>query len=61
MTINIRKSEFSKDKIKFLGHCISVKGITTDPDKVSAIQQFPIPKNKKQLKSFLGLTNYYSV
>ena len=36
-----------------------MEGITTDPEKVKAIQEFPTPKNSKQLKSFLGLANYY--
>jgi hypothetical protein len=36
-----------------------VEGIATDPEKVKVIQEFPTPKNCKQLKSFLGLVNYY--
>ena len=59
MMLNLRKSEFGKEEIKSLGHRISVEGITTDPEKVKAIQEFPTPKNCKQLKSFLGLANYY--
>lgn len=43
MTINLCKSEFGKDKIKFLGHIISTKGINTDPEKAQAIRDFPTP------------------
>lgn len=60
MTINIAKSEFGKEEVKFLGHVISTKEISTDPEKIEAIQKFPAPRNIKQLKSFLGLANYYS-
>ena len=45
------------EEIKFLGHRISVEGITTDPEKVKAIQEFPTPKNCKQLKSCLLYTS----
>lgn len=60
MTINLEKSEFGKEELKFLGHIISTNGITTNPDKVKSIMEFPTPGNTKQLKSFLGLTNYYN-
>ena len=31
----------------------------TDPSKIDAIRDFPIPKNKKQLRRFLGMTGWY--
>ena len=34
-------------------------GISPSQEKVEAIQQFPTPKNRKQLQSFLGIFNYY--
>jgi hypothetical protein len=34
---NIKKSEFSVTKTKFLGYIISTKGIAVDPDKISAV------------------------
>ena len=42
-----------------LGYHISEKGISTDPDKVSAITEWGIPDNDKDLHSFLGLASYY--
>src|SRR5699024_6537812 len=37
----------------------SENGIGPDPSKISAVQNFPVPKNAKQVKSFLGLASYY--
>lgn len=42
-----------------MGHFISAFGVSTDPKKVIAVQEWPIPTNQKQLRSFLGLANYY--
>ena len=55
----LSKCEFFRRRIKFLGHTISDSGIETDQDKITAIQDWPVPKNVKELQSFLGLANYY--
>jgi hypothetical protein len=55
----VTKCEFFKESVKYLGHIISSKGIATDPKKVESIQNWPVPKNIKDLQSFLGLCNYY--
>lgn len=60
MTINIEKSVLLKKEIPFLGHILSTTGIKKDPSKIEAIELFQKPKNIKQLRSFLGLTNFYS-
>jgi hypothetical protein len=59
ITINLDKTQFFRDEIEYLGYKLTTKGIETVPSKISAIQNFPVPKNQKQLKGFLGLTNYY--
>ena len=53
------KCVFFQKKVKFLGHVVSEDGVETDPDKVSAVSEWPRPKSKKQLRSFLGLCSYY--
>ena len=51
----------SKDKlvagnsIKFAGFVISVQGVFPDPDKTAAIRDFPTPKTRTDLKSFMGM------
>ena len=45
--------------MKFLGHIISSFGISTDPDKIPKVAQWPVPLNKLELQQFLGFVNYY--
>lgn len=53
------KCHFAKQELKFLGHVISQAGIATDPKKIESVQNFPIPRNLRQLRGFLGLASYY--
>ncbi|RWS02016.1 KRAB-A domain-containing protein-like protein, partial [Dinothrombium tinctorium] len=53
------KCEFFKDKITFLGHVLSSKGIELSEDKVNAIINLPEPKTVTEIKSFLGVLNYF--
>ena len=43
----------------FLGHIVSKEGISTCPEKVHAVQEWPIPKTINDLRSFLGFVGYY--
>ena len=47
-------------EVKYLGHIISAKGVSTDPAKVAAVSQWHAPKTIRQVRSFLGMINYYS-
>lgn len=60
ITVNLEKTHFFRKEIQYLGYCLSTEGIRATPDKVAAILNFPSPKNPKQLKGFLGLTNFYN-
>lgn len=42
-----------------MGHVISKDGIKPNPDKISAIQNYPLPKTPTEIKRFLGLLGYY--
>jgi hypothetical protein len=46
-------------EVRYLGHIVSPEGITTDPKKLKTIQEWPTPKNKHEIRSFLGLYTYY--
>ena len=53
------KCAFGKTSVTFLGHVISDKGISTDPEKLSRIQEWPRPQNPDEARSFLGYATYY--
>ena len=53
------KCSFAQTQVAYLGHVISGAGVQADPQKVQAIQQWPIPSNLKKLRGFLGLAGYY--
>ncbi|KRZ82186.1 Retrovirus-related Pol polyprotein from transposon 17.6 [Trichinella sp. T8] len=44
---------------KYLGHVVSRDGVQPDPEKIKAVEQWPIPKCSKELQQFLGLAYYY--
>ena len=48
-----------KSEVTYLGHIVSQDGIRTDPEKTSAIENWPEPKTVKDVRSFLGFTGYY--
>ena len=41
-----------------MGHIVSKDEIETDPKKITAIKEWPIPKTVTEVQSFLGFTNY---
>ena len=53
------KCEFFRTRISYLGHIVSKDGIETDPKKVTAIKNWPIPTSVTDVRSFLGFTNHY--
>lgn len=59
MTLKINKCIFLRKEVKYLGHILSCSGILPDPEKISAITNFPRPRNLKTLRGFLGLCNYH--
>lgn len=59
LKIQLDKSEFFKKNVEFLGHVITPGGIKPNPNKIKAVQKYPIPKTAKEIKSFLGLVGYY--
>jgi len=46
-------------KIGFLGVVIGPSGIEIEKEKVNGVLSWPKPKNVKDVRKFLGLTNYY--
>ena len=59
LKLNLEKCTFWMKWLPFLGHIIEAKRILTDPEKIIAVQNILSPKNVTQLRSFLGLAEYY--
>ena len=53
------KCSFMIPVVEYLGHSISAKGIQPVNGKVRAIRDAPRPQDVSQLRSFLGMLNYY--
>lgn len=54
-----KKCAFLRKEVLYLGHIINENGVSPDPKKIECIKNYPRPKNPKDIKSFLGLLNYY--
>jgi hypothetical protein len=57
--LKFTKCKFVQQSIAYLGHVVSAFGVSTDPAKIKAIQNWPTPKFVKELRGFLGLAGYY--
>ena len=58
-TLKATKCKFAYGKIHLLGHVVNREGIKTDPAKVQAIAEMPPLTTVRQLRSFLGMCNFY--
>lgn len=58
ISLNRKKSFFSLEEGKLLGHIISKYGVKIDPERIQAILQIPKPKNVKEHQDFLGKINF---
>nr|KYP34926.1 Retrovirus-related Pol polyprotein from transposon 17.6 [Cajanus cajan] len=56
---NVDKCTFCVDNVIFLGFVVSKQGVHVDPEKIKAIQEWPIPTNVSEVRSFHGLPSFY--
>lgn len=59
LIVNLKKSQFGRDNIEFLGHHVNSHGITPTAEKVASIVKFPAPKTVADMRRFLGMLNFY--
>ena len=59
LKIKLKKCYFFQANVIFLGHVLSANRISANPEKVDEVSDWPVPRNAKELYSFLGLASYY--
>jgi hypothetical protein len=59
LNLNSKKCQLFQKEVRYVGHIVSPEGITTDPENLKAVRECPTPKNKHEVRSFLGLCSYY--
>lgn len=57
--LRFEKCKFGVSSIDFCEHVIDQYGIKPHPGKLESLKDLPVPKNIKELRSFLGAVNYY--
>ncbi len=59
LKLNPKKCVLFRTRVLYLGHVVMQEGISTDQSKGEAVTNWPTPKNKRELRGFLGLCSYY--
>jgi transposase InsO family protein len=59
ITLKPKKCRLGFTELPYLGYIISSEGISVDPEKISAITQYPRPENPEDIRKFLGMCGYY--
>ena len=59
LKVNLKKCNFFKDIVNYLGHVISASRLKPQPGKITAISNMPAQTTVRELRSFIGLANYY--
>lgn len=59
LTINREKCEMVKVELRYLGYIVDQYGLRVDPEKVSAVMNFPVPTTVKAVRRFVGLVSWY--
>lgn len=59
LAIGLKKSRFCMRKLKFLGHMIDENGLSIDPSRIEALNNYKRPTNRKEVQSFLGFAGWH--
>ena len=53
------KCAFTQPRVQYLGYVLSEKGVSASPENVKAVREYPVPKNVRDVRAFLGLASFY--
>ena len=59
LVFNKAKMKLCQREVQYIGYIFGEGGISTDPGKVAAVHDMPVPNSRKQVKSFLGFAGFY--
>ena len=59
LKVNAKKSFFGRTALEYLGYWITQDGVQPLQKKVTAIRSMQIPTNKREVRHFIGMINYY--
>jgi len=59
LKLKATKCSLLQQKVQYLGHVVSDKGVSVDPTKVEKVQTWPVPKTVQEVRQFLGFCSYY--
>jgi phospholipid-translocating ATPase len=59
LKVNASKSSFGKTEIDYLGYVVTRDGIKPQQKKIEAILKIARPSTVKEVRSFLGMVQYY--
>jgi hypothetical protein len=57
--LNLGKCTFAAREVAYKGHLVSADGVSPDSSTVKEIKSFPLPRNVRDIRAFLGLAGYY--
>lgn len=60
LKLNREKCKFFQTSIKYLGHVIDETGLHKTQERMEAVKSIRRPNNVNELRTFLGLANYYN-
>ena len=61
LKLKAMKSTLFQREVRYLGHIISQNGVSTDPEKIATVKEWPTSITVTQVRSFLGLAAYYRI
>ena len=60
LKMNLEKIKLRKSEVRYIGHLLTAEGLKIDPEKVKALLEMPVPKDKAGVARFIGFVKYLS-